>query len=351
MKKLYAASLTYKKAKVEDLLSKEGLLNKQSVILQFNSKMLENRGNVDHLSKLKQKGFQIIIEINKDDTVFTLTKTLADFIKFDIKDIPVGIINQDFVCKKIAYNVDEAEDYVLVESSDIELYEGNYINVGTVSEVEEIKHSKFNFLEIISTMNKPDANIREITRVIQRDSLMSAQLIRLSNSAYFRSTKRIVSIQDAIVRIGLNNLRKWIFLLQFSTSNNADEEFIREAYQKAIFCERIVDRSKVKGITSDEAYIIGLFSTLDMLTGKPMASEIASLRLSEVIEDALVYRDGIGGTLLNLVKAYEEGKWDRVDKYQSTFKLSKDKIYRTYYDSVMDANKLWDELTKLGGLA
>ena len=56
---------------------------------------------------------------------------------------------------------------------------------------------------------------------------MTAQVIRLSNSAYYGARYRITSIDDAIVRIGLSNLKRWVFLLQFSKNDNVPEELLQ----------------------------------------------------------------------------------------------------------------------------
>ena len=112
-------------------------------------------------------------------------------------------------------------------------------------------------------------------------------------------------------------------------------------YQKSYYKHR-------NDIKENDAYLIGLFSTLDILTGRPMDLELSSMNLNEVIEEALVYRDGIGGTLLNLVKSYEEVNWKRVDKYIDTFKINKDKIFKMYFESLDEVTKLWNSLTELG---
>jgi len=331
----------------KDLLEKINLLNTQAVIFQVNNKMLEDHDNIDIIQMLKADKFSIIVELNKDDSMFTIAKILADYIKFDIQNIPDGMQNEVFTCKKLAYNVNTPEDFALAETAHIDLYEGTYISPSSRLEIDDIKHSRVNFLELIALINNSSTKLEDVVKVIQRDSLISAQLIRLSNSAYFGGRKRTESIEKAVIRLGLENIKKWVFLLQFSTHNNESDELIRQSYHKAIFCESIVKSARLKDISPSEAYLIGLFSLIDTLTGKPMDSEITKLHLTEVVEDALVYREGIGGQLLNLIKAYEEGKWNKVDKYIATFKLNKDKIYRLYFNSLEAVTKLWKELTRL----
>lgn len=333
-------------------LEKILLMNTDSVLIQINSNLLAIPQKVAIIKQIKEAGYKLVVVLNKDDTVFTLAKIFADIVKFDIQGIPEGAFTGSgaFLCKKLAYNVNNPEDYVLAEHTGVDYYEGTYISPASTVEVDNNEHSKVNFIEIIAKINDEKSEINDIAKVIARDSLMSAQIIRLSNSVYFGSRYRIDSINDAVIRVGMNNLKRWIFLLEFNNNPNVPEELLQTSYHRAVFCERITKESKKAGITVNDAYMIGLFSTLDILTGRSMDIELSKMNLSEVIEDALIYRDGVGGTLLNLIRAYEDANWKRVDKYIADFNLSKDRIYELYYNSIDEVTKLWRSLTEHGDI-
>ena len=333
-------------------LEKILLMNTDSVLIQINSNLLAIPQKVAIIKQIKEAGYKLVVVLNKEDTVFTLAKIFADIVKFDIQGIPTGAFTGSgaFLCKKLAYNVNTPEDYVLAEQTGVDYYEGTYISPASTVEVDNNEHSKVNFIEIIAKINDEKSEINDIAKVIARDSLMSAQIIRLSNSVYFGSRYRIDSISDAVIRVGMNNLKRWIFLLEFNNNPNVPEELLQTSYHRAVFCERITKESKKAGITVNDAYMIGLFSTLDILTGRSMDIELSKMNLSEVIEDALIYRDGVGGTLLNLIRAYEDANWKRVDKYIADFNLSKDRIYELYYNSIDEVTKLWRSLTEHGDI-
>lgn len=335
-----------------NVLDKLYLLNKDSVYVQFNNRVLADKEKVDIIRELKESGYKIVIEINEEDTIFTLAKVLADIVKFDIQHIPPALNdkNNRFQCKTLAYNVDTDADYVLAEASGITLYEGTYISSATEVAVNTKSHSNVNFIEIIALINDNKSDIDSISKTISRDSLMSAQVIRLANSAYFGSRNRIASIKDAVIRVGLSNLKRWIFLLQFNKNNNVSEELLQTSYQRAVFCERIAKESKKMKLDSGDAYLIGLFSTLEVLTGRPIDKELYSMNLHEEVEEAIIYRDGEGGQLLNLVVAYEEANWKRVERYTDKFGLNKDKMYKIYFNAIDEVTKLWQNLTSLGNI-
>lgn len=337
----------------EDILDKIYLLNTNSVYIQVNNHVLGDQDKLAIIQRIKDNGYKIIVEINKEDSIFTIAKILADIIKIDIHGIPASINsnkNNSLSCKILAYNVDSAEDYALAEATQIDLYEGTYLNPSIGMEVKAHGYSKTNFVEIMSLINQEDINIDKLAEVISRDALMTAQIIRLSNSVYYGSKIHIESINEAIVRIGLDSLKKWIFLLKFSKNNNVPEELIQTSYNRALFCEKIACKTKSKEITKNSAYMIGLFSLLDVLTGKPIDKELSGMYLNDTIQDALIYHDGVGGTILNLVRAYEEANSKKIEKYLKALKINKSDIFDIYYSCVTEAAKLWKSLNKYGGL-
>ena len=336
----------------EELITKETLdkilmVDKNSILVEFNSAIFTDREKTDIVKFLKNEGYKIIIKINKTDTVFTLVSIFADIVKLNIKEIPENFLTSRVTCKKLAYNVTTPEDYAIAEASNMDYYEGTYISPSETVNIDTGNKSEVNFVEVLAAISNEKNSSSDIAKIIQRDSLMSAQIIRLSNSAYFYSRSKIESVSDAITRIGLNNLKRWIMLLQFGSSRNVPEELLQTSYFRAVILERIALKGKNRIINSNDAFLIGLFSTLDILTGHSIEQEISSMNLNEVVEDALIYREGVGGKLLNLVKSYEDAKWDRVNRYIETFNIDKDTMYRLYFDSLQEVQKLWQQLMGL----
>lgn len=333
------------------IINKITLLNPKSVIVEVNSNAFENNDSIEILKKLKSLKYKILVEINSTDTIFNMAKVIANYIKFDIKNLPENALKARFECEKLAFNVDTAEEYALADAAGIELYEGTYFSDAEQIEIEDAMYSKMNFFQLIKGLTSEIINVYEIASIIMRDPLMTAQVLRLANSKYFKQDDNtILNISDAILLIGVNNFKKWIFLLQFSRSNNINEELIMKSYHRANFARIIMKNSRFKPINNNDAYLIGLLSLLDVLTGKPMEVEINNLMLNDTISDALVYRDGIGGTLLNLIRAYEEANLSKIHKYSKPFFIDNEKLFKLYFKSLKETKELWRELNEKGKL-
>lgn len=343
--------LSLKESNVKkDVVDKIYLLSPASVIIQVNNNVFVDNDKTQYIKQLKDNGYKIMVEINKDDKYFNYVKMIANLIKIDIKNIPEEMIEHgnEFTCKKVAYNVDTAEEYVLAESANIDYYEGDYISTSINMDIRQNGHSEINYIDVLKRVNNNES-IESITRSISRDPLLAAQVIRLSNSEYFKKQDtRIKEVGEAVSNIGKDKLKNWVLLLQFNKSNYVPEEIIKDSYQRAELAKELVEKFKIKNITKEQAYLIGLFSQLDILAGRSMNEELISLNLDKTAEDALIYRDGTGGQLINLIIAYEEANWDRVDIYARQLNVDRNKIFDIYFTSLNKVAGIWDELTNHG---
>jgi putative nucleotidyltransferase with HDIG domain len=68
-------------------------------------------------------------------------------------------------------------------------------------------------MEIISN---PDSSLAEIVDVIKYDQAMTANLLRICNSAYFGLRTKVVSIRQAVAYLGMNNIAGAVIMGNFS---------------------------------------------------------------------------------------------------------------------------------------
>lgn len=68
-------------------------------------------------------------------------------------------------------------------------------------------------MEIISN---PDSSLAEIVDVIKYDQVMTANLLRICNSAYFGLRTKVVSVRQAVAYLGMNNIAGAVMMGNFS---------------------------------------------------------------------------------------------------------------------------------------
>lgn len=57
--------------------------------------------------------------------------------------------------------------------------------------------------ELLAMAKRPNVDIRQIQTLLQQDPMLAAKLLRIANSPVYAARQPIVSLQDAIVRLGL----------------------------------------------------------------------------------------------------------------------------------------------------
>ena len=62
-------------------------------------------------------------------------------------------------------------------------------------------------LEVLDIAYSKECNFKELSKKIEQDQNLVANMLRMANSAYFGHMKKITSILDIIVRLGLENVK------------------------------------------------------------------------------------------------------------------------------------------------
>ncbi|MDD1612126.1 MAG: HDOD domain-containing protein [Methylococcaceae bacterium] len=119
-------------------------------------------------------------------------------------------------------------------------------------------------LKIRRAINDEKASSTKIARIVQTDPSLTARLIKISNSAFYRGRKTIGSCPEAITRLGLRSTRDIITAFSLKTVFTAKSPFIRhkmiELWKHSSFVASIsaVLAHKAKGFDPDRAMLAGL---------------------------------------------------------------------------------------------
>ena len=139
---------------------------------------------------------------------------------------------------------------------------------------------------------------------------MSFRLLKYVNSAALALPRRIESIHQAVVLVGLQNIRNWSLLLSASLIDNKPIELVVTAMVRGRMAELLASACDYEN--PDAYFTVGLFSALDALMDNTMEEILTQLPLAEHIVGALLRHSGRHGIVLECVLAYERGDWESV---------------------------------------
>jgi EAL and modified HD-GYP domain-containing signal transduction protein len=155
------------------------------------------------------------------------------------------------------------------------------------------------------------STFEELERTISRDVGLSYRLLTYLNSAYFNLARRVASVREALVLLGMQAVRRWATLIALSGAQDTPHELTVTALVRARLCELI--SREADGDVDPEAYFtVGLFSVVDAIAQTPLAQVIDALPLTEEARAALVERRGPMGDALAATVAFERGELDEV---------------------------------------
>jgi HD-like signal output (HDOD) protein len=124
--------------------------------------------------------------------------------------------------------------------------------------------------KVLEICNRPDAAASDLNRVISYDPVLTGQLIRLINSAYYGLPNRVTSLTRAIIMLGINTVKNMVlstsvlarFKKRLNVSALSIDDFWQHSLGVAVIAKAIAKRLKVPVDEQEEYFVAGLMHDL-----------------------------------------------------------------------------------------
>lgn len=117
---------------------------------------------------------------------------------------------------------------------------------------------------VLSMMNDPKTHILKVAEAIQKDVSLSVRLLKMSNSAYYAQGRKIVTVLEALVLLGMNTVKELLVAASaYKILNKKIEGYLLERgdlWKHSLFCAMASETlaSEAAPSLKDKAYIAGL---------------------------------------------------------------------------------------------
>jgi len=124
-------------------------------------------------------------------------------------------------------------------------------------------------LDLNALLSSPTVDLKKVSKVIRTDPSLSAQVLRLCNSALFGLRRRVISIEQAAVLLGTERLRTLVLtcsLMQFAGKHVPSAQlmnFWQHSFLTALLSERVA--RQVDYFEKEQAYLCGLLHDIGQL--------------------------------------------------------------------------------------
>lgn len=175
-------------------------------------------------------------------------------------------------------------------------------------QAKEIGQSQLVLIEMLNQLRK-DADLADIAQIAKRDPVVIVKVMAMANSPMVGLSQPVVSIDQAIMVLGREQLYRWLAIGMFraGAASPRDEVLLELALARGRFLE-LLGQAKHSKLECDEFFLLGLLSLLDSLLGLPMSAVIAKLNLLPALSEALLKSSGPLARHLMLSIAVEKGR-------------------------------------------
>ncbi|MEW6073659.1 MAG: HDOD domain-containing protein [Planctomycetota bacterium] len=286
------------------------------VVLEILEEVEPDPEVLDGLRRLRRAGFRIAL----DDFVLCEERErllpLADILKVEVHGLGDRLIRDrrellgPFGCQLLAEKVETREQFDACRAAGFDLFQGFFLAKPNLIKGRSIPASRLNLLRLLAELQDPAASFDRVQEIIAQDVALSYKLLRHINAARYGMPRRIESIRETVVYLGLTTVRNLACLFLLSNVEDKPHELVTTSMLRAKMCELL---ARAAGISAHQAFFTaGLFSTLDAFMDLPMGAVLDKLPLAEDLRAALLSREGKIGEALASALAYERGDWDAV---------------------------------------
>ncbi len=330
------------------------LFEKTDLVIQIDDSVIIHPLAMHFVQQFAQEGYRIAINDFQFAPRYLALIDDIDYIKLNIQSMSetslknIIEIAHSMNKKCIAVEVDTEELYKKALSFGVDALEGAYVAEKLATKAHTSGYLQSNFFRLMVTVTRDEPDVEEIEKIISMDATLSYGLLRMSNSVHFASRNRVTTIRQAIMTLGIAQLKQWIYLLSASNAENevdpASEEFLKVSFIRASFCSDLVSYTRAVNISKGEAYLMGMFSTLNYLIDAPMTDILSEVPVSDEVKAALLRREGPCGALFELVLSYERADWNKVNGLAEVLGIPTNLLTSLYFNCMDGANTVWEEL-------
>lgn len=295
------------------------LLSKDYLVVEILEDVTPSAAVIKEIRELKAKGYTIAL----DDFVFFESHKplieLADIIKIDIS---VSTARQQIELiheygKKIKFlseRVENRQDYELGKKMGYTWFQGYFFSKPQMVKGRDVGVINTTILQLLDEINKKEPSLTMIADIIERDVTMVYKILKASNTIERGANYKITSVNQGLMRLGLTEIRRWVYVMALKEMQNKEtDELVKNVLIRARFMDNLGSNLALANKRM-ELFLVGLFSEAEVIFHQSIIDIMREIPLVDDVQAALLGEQNNLNQVLQLVKAYEQGDWQALDK-------------------------------------
>lgn len=300
------------------------------------------------LTGLRNRGFHLAFNHTVLQSAYAPWLPLADYIKLDLSGLApdqlavlISYAGRHCKAELIAEKVETAQQYDMVSSQGVQLFQGYWFARPSLVETKLLAPAQASIIDLINHVRN-QSSTDDIEQVLKKDAGLAFNLMRLINSAGFGLNREITSFRQAVMLLGLKKLFRWAALLLTASRTGGAPSSLG---QTAVVRGRLMELLALETLPpedADQAFVVGIFSLLDVMLSMPMDKAVGLLNVPEAVSAALLRREGFLGDLLTLAEACESSDDAVFNRTAGLLHLTSQQINLAHLQALAWADQLGD---------
>ncbi len=354
--KHFSGSLNFMTFTSTLLVKKTPLLFQASeLVIQIDDSVLIHPLAMHMVKQYAESGYKIAVNDFQFTPRYMAFMDHIDFIRINVQTTMSETVDhlldiaKSMDKKCIAYAIENEALYDTVKNKPFFAFEGAYVAKKIATKAHNSEYLKSNFFRLMIAVTQETPDVDEIEEIISLDATLTYAILKVVNSVYFALRKRVTTVRQAIMTMGLSEMKQWVYLISATngdaeSADAASQEFLRLSFTRASFCSKLVKHVKGASLSRQEAYLMGMLSTLNYLIDAPLVEILEEVPVSQEIKDALLEQKGKYGIMYALVLCYENADWTNLDNLAQALNIPSDILTTTYFDCVEESQRIWNEI-------
>lgn len=295
---------------------------------------------VNRLKELKEKNYKLAVRklaVAEFENYREILK-LMDYVFLDNRRIAISKAKIYFSklypeVKLCAGGIDNMEVFEALKTiGGYQLYEGEFYRVPVTKGSHEVAPLKVNYIELLNIVNNDNFELTSAADIIGRDTALTISLLQMVNRMTVNSG--ITTIRHAAAMLGQKELRKWINTAVVNEMySDKPSEVTRLSLLRAKFAEFLAPLYGMQA-KSEELFLMGLFSVLDVILEKPMEEALEMVKVAGDVKEVLINGTGKLSPVQELITRYEHADWQEVSRLLLLSGMDMDLVNEAYENSL-----------------
>lgn len=321
-------------------------LSAQLVVVELLEDIVITVDIIERVQELKGLGYRIALDdfLLNDDLLESEIFKYVDIIKVDFllaseeERLKIEYLVRSYYphITLLAEKVETVEEYTWARRHGYKLFQGYFFKRPQIIVTQEIPANILQYYRVIALLRETDPNINDLAETIERDMSLSYKLLKLINSSPKRRLNKVRSIKEAIISLGLRDLQQWLHILTYREMRDTKvsgrmEEVMRTSLIRAKMCESLARYNG--GNLHSEYFLVGMFSLIDVILGRPLHQILEQLPLSEGVVATLNGEATPLQPYLQLVISLENMEIERIHQFAQQIEVPESAILRMHYEA------------------